>query len=131
MTNQNKIPFYYSLTTAAMAGNGTDTKTINIAADADFELTYFLGSSSVDLDTDFMPNNFKVKITDQSSGRLLTSDYINQRNICGPSNGTLYQRYPVIFKSLSEIVFDFVELSGGTNTVNFVMAGYKIFQASN
>ncbi len=122
-----KLPFFYQVTSPSIAGNGTGSVSLTLAADSYFELCYFMGTCTADTDTDFMPGNFSAKITDQSTGRLLMNDYINQRNLCGPANGTIYQKYGVIFQPLSNLLFEFTDLSTATNIIKMVMVGYKLF----
>lgn len=124
----NKLPFWYQVTTASIAGNGNGSVSLTLAADSQFELCYLMGSSSEDADTDFMPNNFSAKITDQSTGRALMNDYIGQRNLCGPANGTIYQKYGVIFSPLSNVLFEVTNLTANASIIKLVMVGYKIFK---
>jgi len=126
-TTRNKIPFFYSVLSAAMANAGTDSKTLVLAADSQFELCYLMGNSTSDDPNDPQSNNFNARITDQSTGRLLMNDFIPQSILCGPANGTIYQKYGVIFDPLANLLIEWNNLSGESNTARLVFVGYKIF----
>lgn len=128
LNNNLIIPFTYVHTPAALSGNGSSQTTLTMAADCAFELLAILGSCTVDTDTDVMPNNFSVQITDQSTGRLLSSARVPQRNLAGTANnGNLTEKYPIRFPANCTLLIDILELSGGSNTVTICLKGYKIY----
>ncbi len=124
---RNKLPYIYQVTSGAMLALGAASVSLVMAADSHFELCYFMGMTTTDAATDFSPNNFTIRITDQSTGRQLMNAYVNQRNLVGPSNGTIYQKYGVIFAPLANILFEFNNLVNGANTATLAMVGYKVF----
>lgn len=124
--NRSVIPFVYQVTTSAIVASGQQQQSLTLQTDSFFELQAMLGTSSLDLDNDFMPNNFSVQITDQSSGRQLSSAKIPQRLYCGPSNGSILERVRLVFPPQATLLFDFTNLdSGSSNTINFILKGYK------
>lgn len=123
---RNILPFEYLVSSGAMAASAAAQVTLTLQADSNFELQALMGSSSLDADTDFMPNNFSCQITDQSTGRQLMSARIPQRILVGPSNGSLMERHRIVFPAQAILLFDFLNLdSGNANTVTFVLKGYK------
>jgi len=125
--SKNIIPFMYVVVTNVIAANGNAQQTLGLAADSEFELHYILGTCTEDVDTDFMPNNFSCQITDQSTGRNLSNLRVPARNLCGPSNGSIFMRRPVIFPAQANLLFDFLNLTGNNNTITLTLVGYKIF----
>lgn len=128
--NKLIIPFSYVHTSGstAIVANGNVQNTLTMAADCSFELLAILGSCSEDADTDIMPNNFSVLITDQSTGRNLASARVPQRCMAGSTNnGNLPEKYPIRFPASCILAFDFLNLTGNSNTVTIVLKGYKIY----
>jgi len=125
-SNVNAIPFVYLVTTTAMAGNGNNQQTLVMQADSRFELWAIAGTSSEDADTDFMPNNFSLLMTDQTTGRQLASARVPQRILCGNAFMGWLQRRPIVFQPQSIVVFDVLNLTGNSATVNIALHGYKI-----
>lgn len=125
MNTENMIPFVYVMAATALGANANSTFTLTMAPDSDFELSYLLGTCTEDADTDFMPNNFSCLITDVGTGRQLANARVPQRNLVGPSNGTLYQRRPIIFGAQTVLSFDILNLTANSNTVTICLYGYK------
>lgn len=124
------LPFSYFLSiTLASSGNGSQNLTLE--ASSHFEHHYWMASSSLDAATDIMPNRFTVQITDQSTGRQLSNGKIPQRCLFGPSNNSLRQIRPVVFKPNAVLQFDFTNLIASENVVSIVLVGYKIFNPQN
>lgn len=127
--SENILPFDYLVSSGAMAASGTATVTLTLAQDSWFELHVIAGSSSLDLDTDFMPNNFTCQITDQSTGRQLANARIPQRVLCSPANGGMRLLRPVQFSPSANIILDFLNLDAAlVNTVSLVFKGFKLYQ---
>ena len=121
------LPFIYLVSSTALTGNGSSVQTLAMQADSEFELHQFAASSSIDAAANVMPNNFSVQITDLSTGRQLMSARIPQRVLCGPANGGFgLLRRPIIFAAQANLSFDFLDLSGSTNTVSLCLIGYKL-----
>jgi len=125
--SSNRIPFWYVVTSTAMAANANNQQTLIMQADSWFELNTILGSCTEDADTDFMPNNFSVNLTDQASGRNLASARVPQRILCQPANGGLSLQTGIIFPPSANILLDFLNLTGNSNTVTLVLQGFKVF----
>ena len=124
--NRSVVPFSYLVTSASIAASGQQQVNLTLQTDSFFELQAFQGSSSLDADTDFMPNNFSVQITDQSTGRQLSSGKVPQRLYCGPANQSVLERIRIVFPPQASLLFDFTNLdAGNANVVSFVLKGYK------
>ena len=124
--SNNILPAWYEVVITLSSG-GTGTNTLVLEQASQFELHQIFGSSSADADTDFMPNNFSLQITDNSTGRQFMNARVPQRNLCAPSNGGYRLLRPVIFPPLANLLFDALDLSSGSNTVTISLAGYKIY----
>lgn len=127
--SRNILPFWYNVVSPALTSGGTGQTVLTLQADSDFELFQLMGTCTADLDTDFMPNNFSVQITDQSTGRILMNNRISERQLCSPANGGAILRRGVIFPAQAVLLFDFLDLSGGSNTAQVTLMGYKHFAA--
>ena len=121
------IPFVY-VGSVTLGANGSGTFTIVLTIDSSFELHYVMGSCTEDTDVDVMPNNFSVQITDQGTGRQLSSARVPQRTMTGPANRDLFQHRPVVFPPSTTLVFDVLNLTGNSNTVTITLHGYKLFK---
>lgn len=121
------LPFVYVVGPITLASSANGSQNLTLEANSWFELHYLMASSDQDADTDFIPNQFTVQITDQSSGRQLTSGKVPQRCLVGPSNHTMRQIRPVVFPPNAVLQFDFTNLIAGTNIVTLTLHGYKIF----
>lgn len=125
--NNKILPFDYVVVSAALTANAAGVSTLTLQADSWFELHGYFGSCTEDLDTDFMPNNFSVQISDQSTGRFLSSARVPQRAIGAPANGGLLLLVPVAFPPNATLTFDFLNLTANTNTVTLTLRGIKNF----
>ncbi len=123
---KNTLPAWYAIS-VVLVGSAANTGTLILDQDSEFEMWDIFGSSTQDADTDFMPNNFSVMITDQGSGRRLSNIRIPQRNICGPANGAYRLPMPVIFPPNANLLFDVLDLSTQASTATIVLCGYKRF----
>lgn len=125
---QNIIPFHYGVSSGAMSASGSSTQTLTFDQSSDFEWIQTFASSSLDTDTDTMPNNFTVRITNNSTGRLLSNIQLPQRIIASPSNDGYIHRRSIIIPAGSVLQYEFVNLdAGNANTVTLVFAGFKLF----
>lgn len=123
------IPFTYVISSGAMAGNASAQVSLTMQADSSFELLRILGTSSLDTDAETIPNNFSLLITDQSTGRMLSNIRVPQRLVTMQSmQGMMDEKYPIRFPASCVLLFDFLDLSGNTNTVTIALKGYKLFQ---
>ena len=121
------IPFVYLVTSASLAANTTATYTLTFQADSDFELFAILGSSSQQDPAEYSPNEFSVKISDGTTGRLLTSASIDQRILCGDAFRFIWQRYPLRFVAQSTLQFEITNLNASANVIKLALQGYKHF----
>lgn len=124
-TNLQALPFSYVVVSPALAANGTGVSTLRIQADSDFEVQYFLGTSTADAVTDFTSNNFSVLVSDQATGRALSSARVPQRLFCGNAQNSTPELNRVRFVAQTDLTFDFLNLTGSTLTVSIVMKGTK------
>ena len=129
LRSNNILPAWYGvvvgplLTTAAGQGN------LVLEQSSEFELHEIFGVSTEDDPNDPQSNNFSVKISDESTGRALSNIRIPQVALCAPANDGYRFLRPVIFPPLANILCDVLNLSGNTNTITIVLAGYKIYGA--
>jgi len=120
------VPFFYRVD-ATLAALGSATVALQLDPDADFELHYIMGSSTQDVATNFINNNFTVSPTDKGSARFWSNAPIFQKVICGPDNGALPMRRPVVIAAKSNLSFQFTDLrNNGANTCSLILSGYKI-----
>ncbi len=129
--SSNVLPFIYQVTLALTAlGNGSVNLTLE--ASSEFELHYMMASTDQDQVQSATiaaqyPNNFTCQITDQSSGRQLSSGKVPQRIMFGPANRNLEAARPVVFPPNAILQFDMTNLVNGTTNVTVGLVGYKIF----
>lgn len=123
--NVNLIPFKYRVELALTALE-LDSVELTLANDSWFELHQISGSSSADTDGDFMPNNFSVQITDQSTGRVFSNALVPQRILCSPANFNYREKRPVQFAPNASLRFQFQDLTNDVNTVSITLDGYKL-----
>jgi len=120
------IPYWYVITTsAAIASSGQGNVSLILDQDADFELHYITGSSTLDVSTDYRPNNFKVQIQDKSNARLWSSDFIPQSHLA-QNNGPARLVRPVVLAKRSNLYFTFTNLIASTMTPTITLWGAKI-----
>lgn len=124
-SNINAIPFSYLVTSPTLAGNGSGQITLLMQADSRFELHGIFATSSLDANSDFSSNNFSLLITDQTTGRQMMSNRVPQRILAGNAFNGYLQRRPIVFEPQSNVLFDFLNLTANSSTVNVVLAGYK------
>ena len=130
---KNKLPFFYLVSSGALNANASGQVTLVLQTDSFFELVSLGASCTMDttrsdgaaLANPFSPNNFSVQITDLSTGRQLSNARIPQRVIT-PQRG-FYFPQPILFTPSSNLLFDFLDVSGATNTISLVLQGYKVF----
>jgi hypothetical protein len=125
------IPFSYIATIKAIPGMATQATVIQMASDSTFELLRMMAISSADVPANYFQNNFSVQLTDQSTGRQLSQDFIPQS--CFVTNQYQFggdEKYPILFPAQGIINLNFTNLTNAALTVNFVLKGYKIFQTS-
>lgn len=121
------IPFAYSVIVPALGANASTIFPFTLDQDADFELHYIMGSSSIDDPTKFFQNNFSVQITDKSNSRIWSSDRVPQIQQCGPMNMSIAQRRPVLLARKTNMSFDVLNLTAtGGMVVTMGLHGYKV-----
>ena len=116
------IPCKYVATGTALSGNASGLVSVPLDDDADFELHGISGSSSVDAANDPRPNNFAVQLTDKDNDRIWSSARVPQ--IAFVPGYQLVR--PVLISRRSNLNFDFLNLSGSTNTPTVVLHGFKV-----
>lgn len=121
------LPYYYIVTAASIAGNGTGSQTLTTDSDADFELHAILVSTSLDSASVF--NSVSVKITNKSASYQWSNDYVDQTTFAGGfKNAFVFQEQrPVIIPKQSAFAFDFTNLSGSSMIPKVTFKGYKVF----
>jgi len=126
LNKTDKVIVFDYLATITLANAAQGQTVLTLAADSQFELHAILGNCSEDADTDFRPNNFSCLISDQATGRQLSNVRIPQVVLCGNANWALLERRPITFPALGTLLFDFLNLTANTNTINIVLKGYKL-----
>lgn len=126
MPNYIWVPYHYSVASAAMAGNASNQQPLVLDQDADFELHEITATSTVDNATDFRPNNFSVQITDKNNSRIWSNNRIPQVTY----NPCWILTRPVLIAKRSNLNFDFLNLSGSTNTATIVLLGFKVYMVA-
>jgi hypothetical protein len=127
-TNRSAIPFIYTVS-VSIAASSTAQTTLIMQADSYFELRSILGTGGANATTEdslVNPNNFSVSIRDQTTGNDITSGRIPQRILCGNAFNSYIQQRPILFEPQSNLFFDFLNLTAGTNAVTLALHGYKI-----
>lgn len=123
------LPFIYNVqVTLANTVGATASTTLTTDSSSFFELHQIAGSSSLDADDDFMPNNFTLQIVEQSSGRQLTNTQIPQRIICGPANQGIQLRRLVSFPPNTSFQFTLINNIATANVVDISLVGFKLYQ---
>lgn len=118
------MPFTYQVQPDSIAASGTGIKDLTIQSDTLFWWVAVAASSSLDTDTDEMPNSFTVQIQDQSTGRMLSNIAVPQR-IQTPRGGRRFRR-PVFLRPNTTLRCTFVNLdSGNANVIKFDLIGFK------
>jgi len=126
--SSNVLPFFYDVQVTLGASIGAQgTTTLTLDSSSWFELHQIGASSSLDTDTDFMPNNFTLAITEDSSGRQLTNGQIPQRVIAGPANQGWLMRRLVVFPPNATFKFTLLNTIASANVVDIVLVGYKLY----
>ncbi len=124
------LPFTYLVSSGAVAANGNAQVTLTMSSDAAFELLGFVASATSDAVANVIPNGFSLLITDQSTGRQLSNTRIPQRMFGSSTyNQMCQEKYPIRFPANCTLLFDFLDLSGQTNTINIGLKGYKLIGA--
>jgi hypothetical protein len=118
-------PYFYRVDATCQA-LGSTTVPLQLDPDADFELHYIMGSSTADSDTNFYNNNFTVTIADKGNSRFWSNNPIFQKVLCGPDNGGLPIRRPVLLAAKTNLSFLITDLSNDTNTVSIIFHGFKV-----
>lgn len=123
------LPFTYSVeVTLAASVGATGVGNISMATDSHFEFWTLAASSSLDIDTDIMPGNFTMQMTDNSTGRQMSDRVLSQRILTSPANPFLRMMRPIIWPPNATIKFDVVNTVASANTVTIAMIGYKVFR---
>lgn len=134
-SSKDVLPFVYVVGPVTLASTASGSQNLTIEASSFFEHHFWMASTDQDSVIsgtlgNFEPNYFTCQITDQSSGRLLTSGQVPQRILFGPSNTSLRQIRPVIFPPNAVLQFNLTNLASAQTIVTICMVGYKLFNPS-
>lgn len=126
LTNVNSLPFIYTVQ-ATVPANGSAQSTLIFQADSRFELMGIFGTTNLASEaTEVAPNNFSLSIRDQTTGRDLMSTRVPQRILCGNAFNGFLQKRGVVFEPQSNLLFDFLNLTGAERVITIALHGYKI-----
>lgn len=120
-------PYIYRVD-ATVAALGSTTVPLQLDPDADFELHYIMGSCTKDAATNFYNNNFTVAISDKGNSRNWSNNPIFQKVLCGPDNGGLPLRRPVLIAAKTNLSFAIADLSDDANTISICLIGFKVIE---
>ena len=128
-TNKNAIPFVYIVQTSSLSNGQTFTQPLIFDTASYFEWRTTLGTTNATNETTAVsPNNFTLQITDQGTGRQMTSGKVPQSILCGNSfNNGIYPTTPIRIMPGSNFVFDFTNTSGGNAIITVALHGFKLF----
>lgn len=119
----NCLPYFYTFinsarTSNAIAANATVQQSIKISADAAFIGLSLRGASTGD---------YLAFMRTDASDRQLQNLPIHSTALVGTAErpGPLHK--PLLLPANTTISFDLTDLSGATNEVYFVMAGFKLY----
>lgn len=136
VTKLGQQKFQYLVTSNSIAANSSggeasptasDSQTLTIDPDSWFLCNGMVGLGSVDNATAYYPSSYSVLIRDNGTGRNLSNLRISQRVFGGNIFGSVMERRPILFAPSTELIFDIANLaSGGANTVQIALNGYKI-----
>lgn len=119
------VPYSYVAVSATLAATGaSNIQPLLIDSDADFELHYIAGTTTLDAATDFRPNNFTVQITDKNNSRIWSSAPIPQVTML-----MMEARRPVLIAKRSNLNFAFVSTGASSLAATVVLHGYKVYPA--
>jgi len=121
------VPFSYTVA-AVLAANGSATVPLQLDPDADFELHYISGFSTLDAVADPRPNNFSVQLADRGNSRFWSNDKISQSVLTAPQAGGLKLLRPVVIAAKTNMSFNFTNLSANANTATIVLVGVKVLR---
>lgn len=119
------IPFSYRVN-ITLAANATGAANLLLMADSTFEVHYVFGRSSADGATTIAPNNFELSIQDQATGRLFMSQRIPQALLAGNAFNNAPELRGLQFQPQTNLLFDFINLTNASLTVDVVLKGNKI-----
>ena len=120
------IPGMYRVPTIQIANAGQDTRVLFTDGDSYFKLFFFAAVTDADAATDVAPNNFSVRITLLSTGRMISNDFIPQA-ILAPKQFPIREPYAIEFPPNSQIQFEIKNLAGKNLNLDLVLRGNKIF----
>lgn len=125
--NTKLLPFVYAVD-ITLAASALGSISLTLSADSTFELVSFDASTNnAAAQTDMNPDYFTVQITDQGTGRALSSTKLHQRILCGNAYRGRYQRNAVMFSPLTTILFEFQNLVAAELQVQLGLVGFKHF----
>lgn len=116
------VPYFYVAAGPSLAGNASGQIPLVLDEDADFELHWMTATGSVDATNDPRPNSFSVLVTDKNNSRIWASARVPE--IAFVPQYTLAR--PVLLSRRSNLNFDFLNLSGSTNTPTVTLHGFKV-----
>lgn len=115
------LPFWYPIN-AQLAGGATGVRNIvQVDNDSDFELRSIIANST---------GAFSVLLTNNLIKRPLMPTPVNNENIAGTAQQPGFLPVPYRLKRTSIIQAEFTDRSGGANTIQLCLAGYKKYSSS-
>lgn len=130
-----QMPFTYSFTfnlNANAAGNQIlvldndsefDLYAITAATDQDGTLTAAVGPVQ-------LPENFSLLLTNQTTGRAMSSELLRRGNVCGNSfTNVLPEGRPIRFPRKTQLQMQILNLVAVPIVVQVAFKGYKVFNS--
>jgi hypothetical protein len=117
------IPYLYVAVGPTLAGNASGQTPLLFDEDADFELHWFTAVSSIDVATQFRPNNFSVQVTDKNNSRIWSSARVPQ--ISFVPRWSLDR--PVVISRRTNLNLDFLNLTATAGVIpTVILHGFKV-----
>jgi hypothetical protein len=114
-----RVPFDLVLPNAVLTASQLNVViTQQLDADADFEAIWIVSSQT---------GIFSVTLNDPSTGRNLSNAAVNSENYSGTAQLPFPLVEPYVFARATTLKAVFNDRSGGGNTIQLVLRGYKLF----
>lgn len=122
------LPYEYLVPAQAFTALGqAGTQTLVLDTASDFLFYGYLASTLQDAGSS-VPNTFTVYIKNNTTGIDLTGGYVPQAVIAPPASYFLEEKVPIRFPRQTQLIFNFLNTFNGSNTINFILKGYKIYK---
>lgn len=117
----NVKEFMYSTPRTAFTSGQQQNLSIPTYSDSFFVVTKLVAVST---------GTFKARFFNGSTGRLLNDIYVNNVNLFGTIQLPNILRDPIVIPPSSNFVLDITDLSGGANTIQCSLVGYRWYDLS-